>query len=147
MSPESANRIRESFKHLAPQLEHLTRDFYARLFTARPDVRPLFAREMRLQEQHLAAALALIVRNLLMLDALEVPFQQLGADHARAGVRPEHYPLVRDAMLELISTALSANGAWTTELADDWRRLLDQIAAYMLQGGLSAAADGIDVRM
>ena len=147
MTSESANRIRESFKLLAPQIERVTHDFYHRVFTARPDVRSLFRGDMKTQQQHLSAALGLIVRNLTLLDALAGSFQQLGADHARIGVRPEHYPLVRDAMIESFSSVLSANGAWTAELADDWRALLDQIATHMLQGGLSAAANGLDVRM
>lgn len=146
MTPESANRIRESFKLLAPRMEHLTRDVYDRMFRARPDIRPLFADELKIQQQHLSAALGLIVRNLTMLDALEGSFKQLGADHARAGVHPEHYPLVRDAMLESMSASLSANGAWTSELATDWRNLINQVCTYMLQGGLTATANGLDVR-
>jgi hemoglobin-like flavoprotein len=147
MTPESANRIRESFRQLAPQLERMTRDFYDRMFAARPETRALFGRDMTMQQQHLGAALALIVRNLSMLDALAGTFQQLGAAHARAGVRPEHYPVVRDAMLESMSAALNPMNAWSAELLADWRALLDQVAAYMLQGGLSAIASGINARM
>jgi hemoglobin-like flavoprotein len=146
MTIESANRIRESFKLLTPRMEHLTREVYDRMFRARPDIRSMFASDLKTQQQHLSAALALIVRNLTMLDALEGSFKQLGADHARAGVHPEHYPLVRDAMLESMSAALSTNGAWTDELARDWRDLINQVCTYMLQGGLTAAANGLDVR-
>jgi nitric oxide dioxygenase len=145
MTIESATRIRDSFKLLAPQLEQVTHDVYQRMIAARPDVRPLFRSDMRTQQQHLGAALSLIVRNLTLLDALAGSFQHLGADHARAGVRPEHYPLGRDAMLASISAALITTGTWTSDLADDWRRLLDQIAAYMLQGGLSAANEADDL--
>jgi hemoglobin-like flavoprotein len=146
MTTESANRIRESFKLLSPRMEQLTRDVYDCMFRTRPDIRPLFAGDMRTQQQHLSAALGLIVRNLTMLEALEGSFKQLGADHARAGVHPEHYPLVRDAMLEAMSAALGANGAWTNELARDWRDLINQVCTYMLQGGLTATANGLDVR-
>src|SRR5690349_9153094 len=113
MTTESANRIRESFRLLAPQLDQVTRDVYDRIFAARPETRSLFRIDMQTQRQHLGAAFGLIVRNLTMLDALAGSFQQLGADHARAGVRPEHYPLVRDAMIGAIERALRERNAWT----------------------------------
>jgi hemoglobin-like flavoprotein len=143
MTTESAHRIRASFSLLGPQMPRVTREFYRRLFMARPDVRALFGPDMIAQEKHVAAAVALIVRNLTMLDALAGTFQQLGAEHARAGVRPEHYPAVRDALIDSMSAALT--DAWNAPLAEDWRNLLDQIATYMLQGGLSVA-NGLDVR-
>ena len=145
MTSESAHRIRESFRLLCPQLTHVAHDFYRRLFATRPDLRDLFGPDMHAQAQHVSAAMALIVRNLTMIDALAGTFHQLGADHARAGVRPEHYPAVRDAMIASMSAALAAQGAWSTQLAEDWHALLDQIAAYMLRGGLSVAS-GLDVR-
>ena len=137
LTTESMARIRESFALLSPQMDRVTENFYHRLFAARPEVRVLFRTDLKPQQQHLAAALALIVRNLTMLDALAGPFNQLGADHARAGVRPDHYPVVRDAMLAAMADALASTGAWTTQLADDWRQLLERIATHMLQGGMS----------
>jgi hemoglobin-like flavoprotein len=134
MTEESLNRIRRSFVLLGTKMDEVTRDFYGRLFEARPDVRPLFQANLDAQRQHLAAALALIVRNLPMLDALEEPLGELGARHAALGVRPEHYPPVRDAMLASISDALSRTGDRTTELTDDWRRLIDRISTLMLKG-------------
>src|SRR5215208_1048187 len=134
MTDESIHRIHRSFVLLSTQMEQVTRGFYARLFEARPDVRPLFQVDLDAQRQHLAAALALVVRNLPMLDALEGALAQLGAGHAAVGVLPEHYPPVRDAMLGSISAALSRTGDWTAELGDDWRRLIDRISTLMLRG-------------
>jgi len=140
MTSESIERIRASFALLAPQLDRLTESFYERLFAARPEVRALFRADMKSQRQHFAAALSLIVRNLTMLDALEGSFIQLGADHARARVRPEHYPVVRDAILASMAEALAITGAWTPELADDWRQLIERIATHMLRGGLTISS-------
>ena len=143
MTDESLSRIHRSFVLLSTHMGEVTRGFYDRLFEARPDVRPLFQVNLAAQRQHLAAALALIVRNLPMLDALEGALAELGAGHAAVGVRPEHYPPVRDAMLAAISVALSPTGGWTTELADDWRRLIDRISMLMLRGGLDSENEGM----
>jgi len=134
MTTASLERIRNSFELLAPRIASMTVTFYDTLFEGRPDVRALFKVNMDIQRQHLAAALALIVRNLAMLDALQEPIRQLGRDHARVGVRPEHYPMVRDAMLHAIGEAIGP--AWTAELAADWRALLEEISAVMLSGTL-----------
>jgi hemoglobin-like flavoprotein len=134
MTTASLERIRGSFDLLSPHLDGMTRRFYSQLFTARPETRQLFKIEMDVQRQHLAAALALIVKNLAMFDALEEPLQELGAQHAAVGVRPEHYPFVRDAMLDAIGEVLGP--AWTPQLASDWRALIEAIGAHMLAGTL-----------
>ena len=134
MTTTALERVRNSFELLSPKLASMTVTFYDTLFNGRPDIRALFKVEMDLQRQHLAAALALIVRNLTMLDALQEPLRQLGRDHARVGARPEHYPLVRDAMLHAIGEALGP--AWTPELAADWHTLIEEISTVMLSGTL-----------
>src|SRR5436305_9177366 len=92
MTTASLHRIQQSYQLLIPQIAELTERFYARLFADHPETRRLFTRDMAAQRRHLAAALALVVRNLKMLDALEQPLRELGAHHAAMGVRPEHYP-------------------------------------------------------
>ena len=68
MTEESLARILESYEHLSPRIDALTRSFYAKLFAANPQLRPLFKLDIDVQSQHLAAALALIIRNLRLLD-------------------------------------------------------------------------------
>jgi len=137
MKTDSLDRIRSSFELLSPHMAQMTRTFYERLFAARPDTRQLFKVDMDIQRQHFAAALALVVRNLGLLDALEEPLHELGASHARVGVRPEHYPFVRDAMLKALAEALGP--AWSSDLADDWRNLIETLASHMLAGTLPAS--------
>lgn len=138
MSPQSLRRIEQSFDQLDPNMDEMTRRFYDQLFTVMPEVRPLFQVNMDVQRRHFAAALALIARNLRMLDVVTEPLRQLGADHARIGVRPEQYPPVRDAMLTAMSDTLGS--AWTHDLAADWRTLLDLICEAMLDGASQQAA-------
>ena len=134
MTQASMSRLRESFRSLAPQFGYVVGRFYERLFAADPSTRELFRIDMVTQAGHLSAALALIVRNLSMLDALEGPLMELGAAHARVGVRPEHYPVACEALLASIGEA--AGGDWSAELSADWRALLDRVAGQMLAGTL-----------
>lgn len=132
MTSASLDRLQRSFAALAPRLETITSRFYERLFELRPDTRSLFQIDMQLQRRHLAAALAMIVRNLRMLDALEQPLRELGARHARIGVLVEHYPAVVDAMLSALSEGLGSG--WDADLAADWVGLLNRITAHMTSG-------------
>src|SRR5215510_2543344 len=100
MTEASLHRIAANYEMLAGRMQSLTASFYERLFKVLPESRPLFRIDIDIQSQHLAAALALIVRNLRMLDVLEQPLMDLGAGHARVGVRPEHYPIVCQTMVE-----------------------------------------------
>ena len=87
---------------------------------------------MTLQRQHLAATLALLVRNLAYRDVLDGPLMDLGAQHVSFGARPEHYPVVRASLLGSLADALGPD--WTAELAADWALLLDHAVAVMLEG-------------
>jgi nitric oxide dioxygenase len=128
----SVDRIRRCYELMTPQLPAILRDLYDRFFAARPDLRPLFAADLDAQRKHFAAALALIVRNLHMLDTLEPPLRELGAAHARAGVRPEHYRAIADATVAAIARALA--DAWTPDLAADWHALLATVSRHMCAG-------------
>jgi hemoglobin-like flavoprotein len=134
----SVSRIRRSYERLAPNLHDLTAAFYERLFITSPEVRPLFPADMAAQRNHFAAAIALIVRNLPVLDALEEPLRALGAAHTRIGVTPQHYPAVCDAMMFALAQAL--DGAWTAELAADWGALLETVCRHMLSDSRDTGA-------
>src|SRR4051794_33125962 len=94
MNQASIQRLTNHYGVISGRMVELTQSFYDRLFQALPEVRPLFRIEIPIQSQHLAAALALIVRNLPVMDLLEEPLMELGMEHAQVGVRPEHYPVV-----------------------------------------------------
>jgi nitric oxide dioxygenase len=139
MTPAAAARVRESYLGFAPKLDALVRAFYSRLFAEQPGLRSMFPASLERQRVHLAASLALLFRNIDCLDTLERPLMELGAQHATWGVRPEHYPMVRDALLWAIEE--TARPAWGHQLRDDWRLALGRISALMLKGAAAAATE------
>ena len=136
MRKESLDRVRGSVALLLPHAADITRLFYDRLFSVAPETRALFKVDMAVQRQHFAAALSVILKNLTLLDVLTEPLRQLGHQHAAAGVRPQHYPVVRDALLHAMRHTLTHD--WTDELAEDWHDLLDTVSAIMMSGGTDA---------
>jgi hemoglobin-like flavoprotein len=137
MKNASIARIRANYTALAPRLDEVVARFYQTLFREHPRLRAMFPQDMSRQQHHLAASLALVCRNIGHLDILDEPLMALGAAHAGFGVRPEQYPLVRDALIESIRHA--SEGAWTEQLHADWLEALNAVAAIMLKGAARAA--------
>ncbi len=136
MNP-TLSAVRASYATLAPHSDELVRRFYDNLFAAHPSMRRMFPADMGRQREHLAAALAMLVRNLDSLEALEPTLMDLGARHVAFGVIPEHYPPVRDALLSAVEA--SARPPLTPETREAWRQVINRVCAVMLQGAAAAA--------
>lgn len=117
-----------------PMIEY----FYAALFVERPDLRVLFPAAMDAQRDRLFRALTGAVRNLGDPRSFVPMLEQLGADHRKYGVRPDHY----DALGRALIAALRKYGTdiWIPELEEAWVRAYDYMAATMIQGAQEAAA-------
>ena len=94
-------------------------------------MRGLFPADLTSLQGHFEAALALVIRNLEEMRALEQPLRDLGAQHVRWGAKPEDYALVREALIRAIR---SSSAAWTGTVEADWRRAITAIAVPMLHG-------------
>lgn len=111
--------------------------FYAALFTLEPGLRDLFPAAMGGQRDRLLAALGHIVSHVDDGPRLAVFLQQLGRDHRRFDVQPEHYPLVGQALLHTLAKGLGP--AWTPELAADWTEAYEAISAAMIDAAARSA--------
>ena len=138
MNESAVQRLTANHALLAARMPQLTRSFYAHLFELAPQVRPLFRIDIDIQSQHLAASLALIVRNLRLMDVLEEPLMELGAGHAKVGVRPEHYPIVSRTMVQTLREG--SGDAWSAELEADWTAVFDRVCRIMMQGAVRQAS-------
>jgi NAD(P)H-flavin reductase/hemoglobin-like flavoprotein len=121
--------IRESYAQVQPRAEEAIRFFYAMLFAVAPATRELFAANMEVQRSRFWRALVHIVQNVDRADEL-VPFlHQLGRDHRKFGVLPQHY----DAMGTALVTTLKqyAGATWTPQVEHAWRDAYGLIAKTM----------------
>jgi hemoglobin-like flavoprotein len=125
--------LETSFDLVAPSGDELMDVFYARLFAAAPAVRPLFAgTDLRRQKGMLLGALVLLRKSLRDLDRIVPALRDMGARHVRYGARPEHYPVVGEALIA--SMAEVAGDAWRPEYAEAWAVAYELVAGAMLEG-------------
>lgn len=130
--------LETSFDLVAPRGDELMDAFYARLFAAAPAVKPLFATiDLRRQKAMLLAALVLVRKSLRDLDSIVPKLRQLGARHVAYGARPEHYPVVGQALIAAMAEI--AGPAWTSEYEFAWRKAYGVLAGAMIQGAQEAA--------
>lgn len=143
MDEQSIRRIEDSFNLLAPRGEELVDRFYANLFARNRELRPLFPPDMKDQKGKLLASLVLVVKNLRNPETLRSALLDLGARHEEIGARHEHYPVVRDTLVDVMGQI--AGDAWTNQLNSDWAAALDFVASVMIEGQKAAATAGPSV--
>jgi hemoglobin-like flavoprotein len=131
MTPERIARLRSSFAEVSARPRVLASRFYEELFASTPALRTLFPTDMSSLQGHFEAALALVIRNLEDMDALQESLRDLGAQHVDWGAKPKDYFLVRNALIRAIH---SVSSSWNEELERDWRTAITAIAVPMLQG-------------
>ena len=124
--------LAESFDLVVPQKEAFAEAFYNRLFFMYPQTTVLFTdTDMKKQQDALVAALALVISSLKNSknDQLASVLQSLGERHEGYGVKPEHYPMVGDALLKTFADFFGDQ--WTTELNDAWGDAYTAIVGLM----------------
>ena len=80
--------------------------FYEKVFEKAPEVRPLFQENMIDQGRLLTHMIGGIIYTLARPELLGMGLKSLGKNHVKYGVRIEHYPIVKEAMLETIYSCL-----------------------------------------
>jgi len=105
--------------------------FYSHLFLSHPDLRAMFPISMSGQRDKLVGALGRIVSNVDQLDEVKPFIEQLGRDHRRFSVVPEHYNAVGASLLATLKQFLGAS--WNDQLASDWAAAYGVIARVMVE--------------
>jgi NAD(P)H-flavin reductase len=126
-----AAALKASWATVAQQGDRAAEFFYAALFTLDPSLRAMFPAAMGGQRDKLLAALGYIVSNVDDGDTLVAFVKQLGADHRRFEVKPEHYPIVGQALLHTLAKGLRE--LWTEQLAADWAAAYGIVSSVMLE--------------
>ncbi|MFC5187574.1 globin domain-containing protein [Actinomadura harenae] len=93
---------------------------------------------MDVQNDRLLHALTTLVRSLDDPASLTAYLSRLGRGHRRFGVRPEHYPAVRSALLATLRRF--SGGAWSAEAEAAWAAAFDAAAEIMIAAAEQDAA-------
>ncbi|MFE9206681.1 globin domain-containing protein [Micromonospora sp. NPDC007230] len=133
-----AARLKQSWSLVAAHGDQVPLYFYSMLFLSHPETRQMFPTNMAGQRDRLVTALGHIVSHVDQVDSLVGFLQDLGADHRKFAVRPEHYPAVGEALVATLQHFLGE--AWTDELAQDWTAAYGLVSQVMIDAAQAAEA-------
>jgi methyl-accepting chemotaxis protein len=126
-----ADLLETTFASLAPQADKLVKRFYEELFKHHPEVRPMFKNvSMAEQRRKLVTMLATVVKSLRKPDELAATLANLGKMHRQFGVKPAHYPVVTETLLDVMEEM--AGDLWTKKVEKAWTNALDFISSAMI---------------
>jgi NAD(P)H-flavin reductase len=136
-TPFDPRLIQESFALVESEADKLASHFYALLFLEDPTLRDLFPPMMDAHRSRLITALITMVHRAHDTEALEDYVRQIGRDHRRFGVRPEHYAVVGHCLLSTLRRF--AGPRWTGEMDGCWAAAFQRVAAIMVDAANEAA--------
>ncbi len=116
---EVQRTLNELLKDEAGFAEH----FYTTLFDRHPHLERLFKHNLMDQGKLLTHMLRGVVYSLSRPEHLVAGLKKLGQQHEDYGVRPEHYPIVKEILMETIETQLgdvcteNVRAAWEQAIA------------------------------
>lgn len=97
----------------------ITSRMYDVLFEKYPETKSLFSSAPEEQPKILAAAIAAYATNIDNLEVLNEAVGRMAQAHVNSQVKPEHYPMVGDAVLTAMQDVLG--DAATPEILEAWK--------------------------
>ncbi len=128
MNDHAISLVRESFDLVTPITPQAAALFYANLFEADPQLKPLFKGDMVVQGHSLMQILELAVNMLDQPHVLVPALQDLGR-HAGYGALDHHDDTVGGALLKSLRRGLGA--PWAPEVEEAWAEVYGVLAGTM----------------
>lgn len=137
LAPATIERVRRSLARLQPAAEAAAQAFYARLFEAHPELRPLFKGDMQAQGAKLMEMLSSVAAVLTRPWGLAPMLRRLGERHAGYGVLPWQYRAVGTALLRALQDVLGP------EFGPDERRAWAEVYSHLAEAMQMAGAASV----
>jgi hemoglobin-like flavoprotein len=132
MDPEQMHLLRTSYAVIEQRPMVAALIFFQRLFELEPRLQPLFRSSIEEQACRFLEQMASAFQLLDQPAELAVKIEELGARHVGYGARPEHYSLVRRALLDMLPAVLGAE--FNAEVRLAWNQFYDVLQSSMLRG-------------
>ncbi len=140
MTPEQARVVADSFSLLESRLPELGAAVYDKLFYVAPETRAMFKGDMRAQHRKLVNVIVEFVKirrrsqHFLPVTGASggavVPgHNRLRSGHTAAGVKTEHYAMMRKAILASLAAMLGDR--FDNKAAEAWGAAFDMLAETM----------------
>ncbi|MCK9372224.1 MAG: globin domain-containing protein [Sulfuricurvum sp.] len=131
LSLETITAIKETIPLVSQEAENVTTRMYEILFSKYPETKPLFANATSDQHKKLAGAIAAFAGNIDNLGALGNAVEKMAQSHVNTNVKPEHYPMVADALISAMGDVLGE--AFTEERKNAWVEAYTFLANILMQ--------------
>jgi len=126
---------KEIIKLTAPLLkerkDEITETMYEILFEKYPETKVLFEDATDDQPKKLANAIYAYASNIDKLDNLQKGLETMVKAHVKTNIKPEHYPMVQDALLSSIKKTLGE--ACTSEVENAWNTAYEFLANILIE--------------
>jgi len=139
LSPNTIAVVKSTAPVLKQHGEAITARMYEVLFERYPETKVLFADAPDNQSFKLATAVTAYAANIDKLENLGGAVDKMVAAHVRTGVKPEHYPMVADAILTAFGDVLG--DAVTPEIAAAWTEAYQFLADLLINAEAAAYAE------
>lgn len=140
MNEQTISLVQKSFKSLIPVADQVGSTFYARLFEAYPDVRPMFAADIGPQSKKLVQMLSVVVNGLDRLDTILPAVRQLARRHKGYGVVEGHYGAVGETLIGTLRLGLG--DGFTPEVEAAWTQAYTTLSTAMIAATKEDALEG-----
>ncbi len=127
--PDTNLEVQATLDQILKNEDEFAEKFYARVFEMAPQVRDLFKKNLLDQGRMLTHMLGGIVYSLSRPEYLLLGLKSLGRQHKGYGVHKDHYPVVRQALLETIQEQLGENKS--EKIMHAWESALDLVIHSM----------------
>jgi nitric oxide dioxygenase len=140
MTPEQTKIVASSFAYLEERLPELGAAVYDRIFSAAPETRSMFRGDMSEQHKKLVNVIVEFVKlrrrsqHFLPVtgkagSAVVPGLNRLRSGHSAAGVKNEHYAIMRKAILNSLGAMLGDR--FDAKVSDAWGAAFDMLAETM----------------
>ncbi|MBV8590809.1 MAG: 2Fe-2S iron-sulfur cluster binding domain-containing protein [Acetobacteraceae bacterium] len=137
--PDHILLVQSSFDRVAGRLTDFSERFYAILFEANPELRPLFQHDLTIQAKMLASMLSSLVKGLNRMQEIEGGLRMLGKRHRDYKVARTDYDKVFRALLLTLEEFVGDD--FTPKTRHAWTAVYGMMAKTMID---AAGAEGID---
>ncbi|TQV82191.1 hemin receptor [Denitrobaculum tricleocarpae] len=131
LTNEEVELLRESFREIAIENEQANVRFYEILFEKDPDLQVMFTNDIGRQGAMLMSKLGVIVSEFHNMDLLAPMLGELAIRHVAYGVKEEHYPIVGEALIQLLLETLGDK--FTLEAEVVWKKVYLDLSELMIE--------------
>jgi hemoglobin-like flavoprotein len=123
--------LQQGYNLILQQKEAFSKVYYARLFQLYPQLEAFFVRSSERERQgSLLGTLLSIVALTDRSRNFDMAVRVFGVRHERLGVQPEHYPMVKQVLLETLQHFLGDE--WTPQVEASWEKGFELASSYMM---------------